>query len=170
MTKNEFMTYMDYLNKLFKFDMPDKEVLPAWYKPFERTNLYIAQKMADMYFQEEQGRFKLSKLIEYKSKAMAGRIYKTEKEERCPICDNTGYVQVEVPYRHTYTIQCKRCICEIGESIPKYVRQVTEEELKGIDHNGRIIRNLTLHHNDDDDLPESSLDSFFERMKGSAAI
>ena len=167
MTKNEFMTYIDYLNKLFKFEMPDKDILPAWYKPFENTNMYIAKKMADMYFQEEQGKFKLSKLIEYKSKAMNGRIF-FEKKDRCPLCDNTGYIQVEVPYRHTYTIKCKRCICEIGESLPNYIRQVTQEELKAIDCNGRIIRDITLHHNEDDD--SESLDSFFNRITGSAAV
>lgn len=166
MTKNEFMSYMDYLNKLFKFEMPDKDILPAWYKPFENTHLHIAKKMADMYFQEEQGKFKLSKLIEYKNRAMSGVTYKESKKE-CLFCRNTGYVQVEIPYRDTYTTTCRRCICEIGNSIPGYIRQITRDELKDIDKNGAVIKDYSLHNteknNDKQDL-ESYFSSIGQKM------
>ena len=171
MTKNEFVAYLDYLHKLFTFEMPVKEVMEAWYKPFINTSPYIAKKMADTYFQEEKGKFKLSKLIEYKSRIMAGHTYYKEKEERCPICDNTGYIQVEVPYRKSYTIVCKRCVCAIGESLSHQIRQVTKEELERIDHNGRIIRDWSLHLdlNGDEEEKKTSLDNLFKRMKGATA-
>ena len=167
MTKDEFMTYVNYLNKLFKFEIPDKEVLPAWYKPFEKTHLQIAKKMADMYFQEEEGKFKLSKLIQYKSRAMNGVTYNEPKNEsKCKLCKGTGFIQVEVPYRNTYTIKCKRCICEIGENLSHNIRQVTQEELERIDKNGRIIRDFKLHYNYEDNEDDvRNLDSLFERMK-----
>ena len=160
MTKNEFITYLDYLNKLFKVEKPDKTVMEAWYKPFEKVNLHIAKKMADMYFQQETGKFKLSKLIEYKSKAMAGCTYKVQ-EGICPLCKNTGYIQIEVPYKTSYTTKCKRCICAIGNSLPKNIRQATEEELKGLDANGSIIRDLRLHHDLDEENEGTDLDKYF---------
>ena len=165
MTKNEFMTYVSYLNKLFKFEMPDKEVLPAWYKPFENTHLHIAKKMADMYFQDEQGRFKLSKLIEYKSRAMSGVTFK-EPINECTFCRNTGYIQVEIPYRNTYTTTCKRCLCSSGESLPKYIRQITREELQSIDKNGMVIKDFSLHHMNDEE--SMSIDNYFESVKENA--
>ncbi len=136
---------MEYLKKLFDIKIPEKDALPAWYKPFENTHMIIAKKMADMYLQDEQGKFKLAKLLEYKTRAMAGKTYFEDKGRECKFCGNTGYIQVEVPYRNSYTITCKRCICPIGSSIPEYVRRVTADELKNLDSNGKIIRRWDLH-------------------------
>lgn len=136
---------MEYLKKLFDIKIPEKETLPAWYKPFENTHIIIAKKMADMYLQDEQGKFKLAKLLEYKSRAMAGKTYFENKEKECEYCGNTGYIQVEIPCRNAYTIVCKRCVCPVGTRIPEYVRRVTSEELKDLDPNGRIIRRWDLH-------------------------
>ena len=164
MTKDEFMTYVNYLNKLFKFEMPDKDILPAWYKPFEKTHIQIAKKMADMYFQEEEGRFKLSKLIQYKSRAMNGVTYNEPQNYKvCHLCKNTGFIQVEVPYRNTYTIKCKRCICEIGENLSHNIKQVTQEELERIEKNGRVIRDYRLHNTEESGI--NDLEEFFRKIK-----
>lgn len=166
MTKNEFVTYLDYLNKLFRIEKPDTTVMEAWYKPFEKTNLRIAKKMADMYFQEEEGKFKLSKLIQYKSKAMNGVTYHEPKTGGvCPYCKDMGYIQVEVPYLHSYTTMCKRCVCDVGNSLNHNIRQVTQEELKRIEKNGRIIRDYKLHKVSDEEDLETNLDKIFENMK-----
>ncbi len=67
MTKNEFVEYIGFLDKLFNLNnAKDKEIMSAWYKSFENTYLTIAKEMAQMYLQEEQGRFRLAKLLEYK--------------------------------------------------------------------------------------------------------
>ena len=139
------MDYMEYLKKLFDIKVPEKDALPAWYKPFENTHMIIAKKMADMYLQDEQGKFKLAKLLEYKTRAMAGKTYAEDQEKKCKLCGNTGYIQVEVPYRNSYTIICKRCVCPIGSNIPEYVRRITADELKKLDPNGKIIRRWDLH-------------------------
>ena len=161
MTKTEFMTYVEYLNKLFGIEIPEKEVLPAWYKPFEKTNLHIAKKMADMYFQEEEGRFKLSKLIQYKSRAMNGAAYHESKSGNvCHYCKNMGFIQVEVPYGHSYTTKCKRCICDVGNSLNHNIRQVTHEELSKIEKNGRIIRDYRLHQVEEEYLESNICDLY----------
>lgn len=155
--KSEFLEYLEYLKSLFEIKIPeDTEAINAWYKPFENTNLIIAKSMADMYLQNEQGRFKLAKLLEYKSRAMAGKTYFEDKERECEYCGNTGYIQVEIPYRDTYTITCKRCICPIGSSIPEYVRRVTADELRNLDPNGRIIRRWDLHKYNDNTFESTS--------------
>lgn len=161
---NEFMDYLEYLKKLFNIKTPEKEVLPAWYKPFENTHLIIAKKMADMYLQEEQGKFKLAKLLEYKTRAMAGKTYFGDKGKECEYCGNTGYIQVEMPYRDTYTITCKRCVCPVGASIPGYVKRVTADELKDLDPNGKIIRRWNLHNYNDNPF-ESTSNSLIQAIK-----
>ena len=145
MTKDEFMTYVNYLNKLFKFEMPDKDILPAWYKPFEKTHIQIAKKMADMYFQEEEGRFKLSKLIQYKSRAMNGVTYNEPKNEsKCKLCKGTGFIQVEVPYRNTYTIKWMF-------GLPEVMKAMHDMDI----HEGSTVRVLQKFH---DSLIISSAD------------
>lgn len=133
MTKNEFMEYLKYLEKTIGIQAPtDKEVLAAWYEPFQNIHIEIAKKMAKLYLQKEQGYFKLSKLLEYKSAAMAGVTYPEEQKKSCPACFGTGYVQIETttPNYPTPYISCRRCLCNMGNKLPNYIKQVTEEELR----------------------------------------
>lgn len=136
MDKNEFMRYTEYLEKTLKIDIPtDKEVLAAWYEPFKNTHMIIAKKMAHLYLQKETGNFKLAKLLDYKSAAMEGRTYNdTQINKGCPLCGSTGYVQIlkeEPKYKEPVEF-CSRCICSVGNSLPKYIRQATREELQGM--------------------------------------
>lgn len=131
MTKNEFMEYLAFLSKLFSFEAPtDKEILATWYKPLENTNLAIAKDMAQMYFKEEQGRFKLSKLLEYKTAAMAGKVYREPKSKGCKLCKDTGYVGIERQFgTRIYEMQA-RCTCIEGDRLPKYIKQVDVMEME----------------------------------------
>lgn len=135
MNKKEFMEYLAFLSKLFSFEAPtDIEVLATWYKPLEQTNILIAKEMAQMYFKEEQGRFKLSKLLEYKSRAMAGKTYNEPKPKgSCEICEGTGIVQLEERHLGKIYLMALRCCCKLGyDSLPRYTRQVELMDLNGL--------------------------------------
>ena len=135
MTKNEFTEYIKYLHKTLRVDPPtDKEELEAWYEPFKATHMIIAKKMAQLYLANESGYFKLAKLLEYKSRAMAGSTYNEPQHQECPYCGNTGWIgryeQVEkypIP-----TMIFKRCCCHTGSREPKSVPQYQEFELKNM--------------------------------------
>jgi hypothetical protein len=149
MTKNEFFDYVKYLDKLFNTNnSDDKEVLATWYKSFENTHLVTAKEMAQMYLEDEQGRFKLAKLLQYKSKALAGKTYfgADEKKDVCKFCGNTGYIQIEIPYRKTYTTTCKRCFCKIGQGLNQNIKQATLEEYKNGTFIGGALRRMDLHN------------------------
>lgn len=148
MTKNEFVEYIGFLDKLFNLNnAKDKEIMSAWYKSFENTYLTIAKEMARMYLQEEQGRFRLAKLLEYKSKAMAQKIYceGDKGKESCPLCNDTGFIQIEVPYLSSYTTKCARCLCSTGRSLPEYIRLVTTKELEEGNLRNGVLRRYDLH-------------------------
>lgn len=129
MTKKEFIKYVDYLGKLFNFEpTTDKEVLVAWYKPFEKVHINIAREMAQLYFKQETGRFKLAKLLEYKDTALRGKVYK-ESTENCKLCKNTGFVILEKRDNGRIYEFCNRCICKIGQSLNKNIKTVEEADL-----------------------------------------
>ena len=143
MTKNEFIDYLSYLKGLFpRVSVPtNKEIIAVWYKPFINTHLIIAKSMAEMYFQDEQNSFNYAKLLQYKSKAMADKTYYDKpKEQECPWCGNTGYIQFRGynPKIKADIDTYKRCICNVGNSIRADITQVTQEELRLIGKN-RII-------------------------------
>lgn len=129
MTKNEFIEYVSYLGKLFSFEpTADKEVLAAWYKPFERVHIDIAREMAQLYLKQETGRFKLAKLLEFKDVALRGKVYK-ESTENCKLCKNTGFVMLEKRDNGRIYEFCNRCICKIGQSLNSNIKTVTEADL-----------------------------------------
>ncbi len=138
MSKNEFMDYLGYLSKLFGFDAPtDKEILATWYSNFKNTHINIAKDMAQKYFKEETGRFKLAKLLDYKSASMAG---KTDyiKVDKCPICFNTGFVQVEKKIKGRVYVMCMRCTCSNGQRLQEGIKEVDKLTLddRFLDANG----------------------------------
>ena len=138
MSKNEFMNYLEYLSKLFEFNAPtDKEILATWYNNFKNTNMLIAKDMAQRYFKEETGRFKLSKLLNYKSAAMAGKTEYAAKE-KCPICFNTGFVQVEKKIKGRVYIMCMRCTCDNGQRLQSNIHEISKEIIddRFLDDNG----------------------------------
>jgi|GEM_PF-2877332 len=129
MTKNEFIEYVSYLGKLFSFEAPgDKDILAAWYKPFERVHIDIAREMAQLYLKQETGRFKLAKLLEYKDVALRGKVY-VESTENCKLCKNTGFVILEKRDNGRIYEFCNRCICKTGQSLNKNIRTVEEADL-----------------------------------------
>lgn len=133
MTQGEFIDYLKFIEKTIDAKVPtDKESLDAWYKTFENTNVIIAKKMATMYLQKETGYFKLSKLLEYKSAAMAGATYRDTPVTSCPACKGTGYIIVRPKHREDeYPYEkCRRCCCSAGSKLPNYIVQVTPEELR----------------------------------------
>lgn len=125
MTKGEFMEYLKYLKQIFpraSYPYSDKAI-ETWYKPFANTHIKVAENMAQMYFQEEQNSFNFARLLQYKSRAMAG---KTEYEnsvtenKNCEYCGGNGFVQIEEKvsgriYQHTY-----RCLCSSGDKYPNF--------------------------------------------------
>ena len=124
MTKNEFMDYITFLKKLFpRANMPtDKDALAVWYKAFSNTHINIAKDMAQMYFKEEQGSFNYARLLQYKSRAMAGKAYieKPVTKTNCKVCKGEGVVIVERlfddrPYQYAY-----KCVCRSGELYPSF--------------------------------------------------
>lgn len=130
MTKNEFIEYAGYLGKLFGFDAPtDKDVLGAWYKPFEKVHIDIAREMAQLYLKQETGRFKLAKLLEYKEQAMRGKTYSEKIEGYCKICRNVGYVMLEKRDNGKIYVMANRCICKLGQDLNKSIKTVEEKEL-----------------------------------------
>lgn len=135
MTKNEFMGYLDFLEKLLEIKAPtDKEILQSWYLSFEKTHIDIAKKMARLYLEKETGFFKLAKLLGYKKVAMAGKEYKTTNS-KCKYCGGTGWVQTVTTLK-TYPspfVSCKRCICSAGNSLSNRINQATQEELNNMD-------------------------------------
>lgn len=146
MTKNEFMDYVKYLSELFDFKAPtNKEVLATWYSGFKNTHINIAKDMAQRYFKEETGRFKIAKLLEYKSAAMAGKTdYRVV--DKCPICFNTGLVQVEKKIEGRLYEMCMRCTCANGQLLSENIRMVDKLLLdeRQLDDNGvfRIIKEV----------------------------
>ncbi len=138
MDKREFMDYLGYLSKLFGFDAPtDKEILATWYSNFKNTNIIIAKDMAQRYFKEETGRFKIAKLLEYKSAAMAGKTdYKIV--DKCPLCFNTGFVQVEKKIKGRIYVMCMRCTCSNGQMLQEEINTVDKLLLddRELDSNG----------------------------------
>lgn len=129
MTKNEFIEYVSYLGKLFSFEAPgDKDILAAWYKPFERVHIDIAREMAQLYLKQETGRFKLAKLLEYKDVALRGKVY-VESTENCKLCKNTGFVILEKRDNGRIYEFCNRCICKIGQSLNSQIKTVEEADL-----------------------------------------
>ena len=129
MTKNEFIEYAGYLGKLFGFEAPtDKDVLGAWYKPFERVHIDIAREMAQLYLKQETGRFKLAKLLEYKDIALRGKVYK-ETTGNCKLCKNIGFVILEKRDNGRIYEFCNRCICKVGQSLNKNIKTVEETDL-----------------------------------------
>jgi hypothetical protein len=133
MTKKEFMEYLGFLGKTLSIDVPkDKEVIAIWYKSFENTHLAIAKNMAELYLQNESGYFKLAKLLEYKSRAMASKMFLEEAGTRCDLCDDTGFL-VFREKRPDYPIEidiCRRCVCHKGDKLPNNIRQMTGPELE----------------------------------------
>ncbi len=129
MTKNEFMEYVDYLGRLFGFTpTKDRDILLAWYKPFEKVHIDIAREMAQLYVKEETGRFKLAKLLEYKEVALRGKVYK-ENIKNCKLCKNVGFVILEKRENGRIYEFCNRCICNIGQSLNSNIKTVTEVDL-----------------------------------------
>ena len=133
MTKNEFMEYTQYLGKILKISIPtDKDELAAWFEPFKNTHLEIGKKMAQLYLEkEQQGMFKLSKLLGYKSLAMAGKTYNEPVKSSCSVCGGIGLVEIKPKAqegKYPY-IKNKRCLCAAGGMLPGYINQVTREEL-----------------------------------------
>lgn len=138
MTKNEFMDYLKYLQKALKIDVPtDKDVVAAWYESFKNIHIIVAKKMANLYLQKESGFFKLPKLLEYKSLAMAGATYEEPPKELCKICGNTGFVWIRPRHEGKYGNDVfKRCVCLDGGKIPGFVNQITQEDLDGMEKLG----------------------------------
>lgn len=125
MTKNEFMEYLKFLKQIFpraSYPYSDKAI-ETWYKPFANTHIKIAETMAQMYFKDEQNAFNYARLLQYKTKAMAGKVYydNTAKSDKsCPYCDGNGFVQIEERiknrfYQHTY-----QCVCSNGMKYPSF--------------------------------------------------
>lgn len=132
-TKVEFMEYLQYINKALKADIPtEPEIIAAWYKPFENVHMIIAKRMANLYLQNESGYFKLAKLLEYKSRALASNTYKVQNNVQCDLCDDTGFLTFEEqrPGYPMLTQICRRCICQKGDRLPNYIRQMTGAELE----------------------------------------
>ena len=132
MNKHEFMEYVQFLGKAFDFTPPtDKNLLAAWYKPFENIHPTIAKKMAELYLYNEQGKFQLAKLLKYKEQAMRGLTYHEESKD-CPICGGCGWARIEVydiNYSHPIEV-CRRCICAAGESLNSKYRQLSKEDME----------------------------------------
>lgn len=133
MVKADFMEYLKYLEKTIDAKIPtDKETIQAWYEPFHFLHLDIAKKMARIYLQKESGYFKLSKLLEYKSLALAGVTFPEPKAGGCPTCDGIGFVQIQLPLKtagaYPY-ITCRRCYCSTGRKMPEYIKMVTQEQI-----------------------------------------
>ena len=134
MTKNDFLEYLNFLKRVFpRAPIPkDKDIIGVWYKGFENTRIEIAKEMAMMYLQEEQGGFNYSKLLQYKSKAMAG---KGQVEENrpiydCKLCSGSGFVIVEnFKKEHIYQY-AYRCRCRNAQYYMNYP-EITEEVIKG---------------------------------------
>jgi len=132
MNKHEFMEYVQFLGKAFDFTPPtDKNLLAAWYKPFENIHPTIAKKMAELYLYNEPGKFQLAKLLKYKDQAMRGLTYHEESKD-CPICGGCGWARIEVydiNYSHPIEV-CRRCICAAGESLNSKYRQLSKEDME----------------------------------------
>lgn len=125
---------MVYLVKLFGITAPsDPEIIKAWHKPLEKTNLIIAKEMAQMYFREEKGRFNFARLMEYKTRAMAGRTYHEPKDHKeCEYCRNTGWVQMEERIGPRIYEIWRRCCCRYGDELPKNIKQISPFEVEGM--------------------------------------
>ena len=136
MTKNEFMEYLYFLKEVFpRAKIPEKkEIIGVWYNGFENTRLEIAKTMAMMYLQEEQGGFNYSKLLQYKSKAMAD---KSQIEENrpiydCKLCNGSGVVMVEnIKKEHIYNY-AYRCRCKNAQYYMNYP-EITQEVIQDKD-------------------------------------
>ena len=77
MEKKEFVDYIKYINKVFdtNIDVSDKELMSTYYKPFEKIHMSVAKDMAQKYMQAETGKFKLAKLLEFKSACLKGKTW-----------------------------------------------------------------------------------------------
>lgn len=146
MNKDEFMEYLVFLKKLFhRASIPnDKEIIAIWYKGFKNTRIEIAKEMAMLYLQEEQGSFNYSKLLQYKSKAMAGKYIEENRQiYGCKICKGSGFVIVERPKKKHVYQYIYRCRCRNGQYYTGYP-EITEELLK----DKFLINGVFKLHND----------------------
>lgn len=130
MLKNEFMEYLNYLNKTIDVKPPsDKETLQAWYEPYKNIPLNLAKEMAKEYLKHETGFFKYAKLLSYKDKVFREKAYRKEQEinqsPSCPLCGDTGFVQID----DEGYIMCRKCVCKASSGIPSFVRQITESDI-----------------------------------------
>lgn len=133
MDKYQFMEYLKFIKELFpRANIPTgKEAIGAWYKGFANTNIEIAKDMARMYLQEEQHSFNYAKLLQYKSKAMAGKsifdVNRTKYE--CKLCNGEGVVIVEnLIEKHIYKY-AYRCTCKNSQYQMSYP-ELTQELIK----------------------------------------
>lgn len=145
MNKHEFMVYLKYLESTLNVKVPtEKNAIQAWYEPFEHIHFEIATKMAKMYLRKETGNFKISKLLEYKSAAIAGATYPELEDvtrQKCDVCCDTGFVWIRPKDKKNgieYDI-FRKCTCSKGAVLPKYVRLITNEDLSNMrqEPNGR---------------------------------
>ena len=125
MNKNEFMDYLKFVKDLFpRANVPvNKEIIGVWYKPFVNTHLQVAKEMAQMYFQDEENSFNFARLLQYKSKAMAGKTYFEESvkvNRSCPYCDGLGFVEIEERVKNRFYQHIYKCVCKGGERYPAY--------------------------------------------------
>lgn len=135
MSKQDFMKYLSFLKEVFpKANIPsNQEIIATWYKGFQSVSLDIAKNMGEMYFQDEQNAFNYARLLQYKSKAMAGETsYDKPQVKVCEVCGGTGWVQIRF-YDSKVKSEIdkyKRCNCEIGNNIRSDLSQITEDELR----------------------------------------
>lgn len=129
MEKKEFIDYMKYINKVFStnIDISDKELMATYYKPFEKIHINIAKEMAEKYMQAETGRFKLAKLLEYKSACLKGKTWSDDiNTNDCKLCAGTGFVIVEEAFNGRVYERWKKCNCKQGDLLPGYIRKFDE--------------------------------------------
>ncbi|EJO5348380.1 hypothetical protein NRP93_002504 [Clostridium botulinum] len=130
MTKNEFMEYLNYINKIIDVKAPaDKETLQAWYEPYKNISLSLAKEMAKEYLKHETGFFKYAKLLNYKDKVFREKTYRKEQginqRSSCLLCGDTGFVQIDI---EGY-IMCRKCVCKASSGIPSFVRYISKNDI-----------------------------------------
>lgn len=131
MNKKEFLSYVDYIEKVFNTKINrDTDVLATYYKSFENINPIIAKEMAEKYLVTETGYFKWAKLLEYKTVCLKGKEWHEEAiNSKCILCNNTGYVFVEEKRNGRIYEFAQRCTCSIGNSMWSKVKQIDKNIL-----------------------------------------
>ena len=129
MEKKEFVDYIKYINKVFdtNIDVSDKELMSTYYKPFEKIHMNVAKDMAQKYMQTETGKFKLAKLLEFKSACLKGKTWiDNSNNKNCKLCAGTGFVIVEEDHNGKIYEMWKKCNCKQGDLLPNYINKIDE--------------------------------------------